>query len=715
MRAGRICLNHTIRSKASTLKTLSAYGTGGFTSQPMPTQRLGISENAKVMRTFAMAPALEFPPPTGSGLIYEFGEFRLDPANRLLTSDGKEVALPGRSFDALLLLVQKRGSLLTKQEMMERVWHDSFVEESNLTVAISTLRRALREDPHDRRYIQTVSGRGYRFISEVHKLQAVSLEEEPTLAVIGSAASAGHFAPADPPSPAPPGNIATPANTLTAQLSPAATSSTRTKTFIAAAAVLAASIAAGLAIYHLAGFGQIKVRSLAILPFSQQGGAADEFQLLGMTDTLISELGDEVEVRPTSSVLDYAHHPVEPRVAGRDQGVDAVLTGDVRRSGAETAIVLNLVRTQDGTLLWHTSVTSRSNDLAKLQGATQQAVIAELRRLAPRDRPKSHVTTAFLPQENEQAYQLYMRGRYFWNRRTEEGLKKSIEYFRQAIAIDPNFALAYAGLADSYALQASFSVEPGSSANADARAAALSAIQINPQLAEPYASLGMIDFFTAWDGPQAEKEFEKSILLNPNYATAHHWFALDLAAMGRMPEALYEIRRAQQLDPLSLIIDTNVGWIEYLSHDYAASARELKRVLELDPGFFRARMRLGMLEMQSGNPRAAVNDLTLALKLSGDDPYVAGLLGQAQAMAGDVAAAKRSLAAVEQRAHTAYVPPISRALVLLGLGRKQDALTALEQAVDDRSTSMVYAKVDPAFDSLRADPRFEKLLSRMSF
>jgi tetratricopeptide (TPR) repeat protein len=317
-----------------------------------------------------------------------------------------------------------------------------------------------------------------------------------------------------------------------------------------------------------------------------------------------------------------------------------------------------------------------------------------------------------LSRANEPAYQLYLRGRYFWNRRTVEGLRKSTDYFRQSIAADPNYAPAYAGLADSYALLASFSVEPGSSSNADARSAALSAIQLDPTLAEPHASLGMIYFFTDWNLSAAQKEFERAIKLDPNYATAHHWYALDLAAMGLPAQALYEIHLAQKLDPLSLIIGTNVGWIEYLAHDYSAATRDLHRVLELDQNFVRARTRLGMVEMTTGDNAAAIADLTQALQLSGDeDPWVMGLLGDAQALSGNKSAAERTLAELKKRSASQYVPPISRGLVLLGLGRKAEALAALKQSEDDHSTAMVYARVDPLLDPLRGEPSFRALLS----
>jgi Flp pilus assembly protein TadD/TolB-like protein len=472
------------------------------------------------------------------------------------------------------------------------------------------------------------------------------------------------------------------------------------------------------------------LRTLAVLPFtldrsSANGTAPDSslsvFVLLGMTDGMISRLDGQLVVRPTSSVLLYSGTgPVSPASAGREQGVDAVLTGQLEDSLGRTTLKLRLIRVRDGVTLWQDSFRAPSNDLPQLEQDAGNAVARELQNLGASSEP-SQVTArtaypvdAVLPHAKERAYQLYVRGRYFWNRRTVDGLRKGADYFRQAIDADPNYAPAYAGLADCYALLASFSVEPGSLANADARSAALSAIQLDPTLAEPHASLGMIYFFTDWNLSVAEQEFKETIRLNPNYAMAHHWYALDLAAMGRFPQALYEIHLAQKLDPLSLIIGTNVGWIEYLSRDYPAARRDLQRVIELDPNFVRARTRLGMVEMATGDNRAAIADLTQALTLSGDeDPWVEGLLGDAEALAGNRTAAERALADIRKRSSSHYVPPTSRALILMGLGRRTEALAALSQAIDDHSTSMIYARIDPTLDPLRSDPGFKALLSRI--
>jgi DNA-binding winged helix-turn-helix (wHTH) protein/tetratricopeptide (TPR) repeat protein len=660
-----------------------------------------------------------------TGVSYEFDGFRLDPANRRFTRAGQRIPLSGRAFDLLLMLVQRPGKLIKKEELLFSVWGESFVEEANLTVAISTLRRALNEDRRERKYIETVARRGYCFVAEVREVQETAsvgkLEREAITPPIA----------AEPTSDA----TAQPLSEASIDLLPISAESKPEPAVVPApirmprwpvlvfAAVLIGILGVGL--WLLLRPSQ-PIRTLAVLPFTQGTSSADsrdaiskEVILLGITDRLISRLGEQVIVRPTSSVLRYSEtsegleNPVNPIVAGREQDVDAVITGAMDQEKGGTVLHLRLIRTRDGVTLWQDSFTTQLNELSALEQTAGDAAAAELHHLGAVNAKKNE-PLAPSNHANDVAYQLYLRGRYFWNRRTVDGLNKSVDYFRQAIAADPNYALAYAGLADSYALLASFSIEPVRSANADERSAALSAIQLDPTLAEPHASLGMIYFYTDWDFSAAEREFERSIELNPNYATAHHWYALNLASMGRFPQALYEIHLAQKLDPLSLIIGTNLGWVEYLSRDYVGAARDLHWVLELDPNFVRARARLGIVEMATGDHDAAIRDLSQALALSGDeDPWVEGLLGDAEASDGNRAAALKALDDLNRRATSHYVPPISRALVLIGLGQKSEAIAALGQAVDDHSVPMVYGRVDPALDPLRGEPAFQALIHRM--
>jgi DNA-binding winged helix-turn-helix (wHTH) protein/tetratricopeptide (TPR) repeat protein len=648
-----------------------------------------------------------------AGLVYEFDGFRLDAVNRLLTAAGKEMPLPGRAFDVLLMLVGRPGDLLTKEELLASVWDGSFVEESNLTVAISTLRRALDEDPHERRYIQTVARRGYRFIADVRELQRPSLtpSDMPAMTTVEPVEHAATDAQLPVQEKQVPATAATP-DPARMRLWPMA---------LIAGVLLAALITGSWYLLRPTD----PIHSLAVLPFTgvsttaNPDSAENQVILLGITDGLISRLDPELVVRPTSAVLRYSAFPgtgsvlVDPLMAGREQGVDAVLTGSMESRSDRTTLKLRLTRVHDGLTLWQDSFEGKPDGLSQLEQSAGDAAAGVLHHFGAVAAPKKPVQSASSNHDG-QAYQLYLRGRYFWNLRTVDGLSKSADYFRQAISTDPNYAPAYAGLADSYALATSLFVMPGSSANVEARSAALSAIQLDPTLAEPHASLGLIYFYIDWNLPAAEREFERSIQLNPNYAMAHYWYALDLAAVGRFPQALYEIHLTQKLDPLSLTIGTHAATVEYYARDFAGAKHDLQRVLELDPNFARARARLGTVELASGDNAGAVAELTKALALcNDDDPWIEGLLGYAQARSGNPVAAEHMLDQLKKRSAAHYVPADSRGLVLLGLGRREDAIAAFTEAVEDHSTTMIVARVDPMLDPLRGDPAFQALLEHI--
>ena len=644
-------------------------------------------------------------------MIYEFDVFRVDDINRVLTRDSEELALQSRAFDCLLHLVRHAGKLITKAEMMDAVWADSFVEESSLTVAVSTIRRALGEEQRDRKYIHTVSGRGYRFICEVRTVAAAP--DASATAPLGSALDLAASAP----------------DCRTADSSLSATEPARPDSIAASAAhrltrrtlawILALTTA--LVVALLLGWTLWRgahpvssVSSLAILPFSnEKPNDQDDALMLETVDQLITDLGETVTIRSMSSVLRYASPNVDPAVIGRQEKVDAVVTGRLARSGDSLTMHITMLRSADGQVLWKEDFSAAGGDMVRIEKEIEE----ELRKQLPRKLARAfHAPPAMEKKPaNEEAYQSYLRGRYLWNRRTDKSLERSIEYYKQSIQFDPNFALAYAGLADSYAIQASFSLRPGKSCGPDARAAALGALALDPDLAEPHAALGMASFFADWNGLAAESEFQKAIALDPNYATSHHWYALDLAAMGRLPQALFEIRRAQQLEPLSLVIGTNVGWILYLNRDYARAIQAYEKVIELDPTFVRARMRLGIVQMQTGDLSGAIKNLEAAADNSGDDAYILGLLGQAQAMAGQRGAAEQKLKKLKKLAATQYVPPICLALIYMGLHEDDSALDELQEGFEDHSTALAYAKVDPAFDRLRDNPRFKQMLTTMRF
>ena len=619
--------------------------------------------------------------------LYEFGPFRMDPAERLFLRDGQPVPLTAKAFDTLLVLIQRHSHLVEKQELMNTVWAGSFVEESNLTVTVSMLRKALGDEGTNHKYIQTVAKCGYRFVADVRLVVEPEAESPaPTVAAAPSLSrltAAGRHLP---------------------------------RTLKIAMAVLAALgvAVAGVRLQHTSG-ARIRIQSLAVLPFRSLGtDAAHDYVGIGMADAIITKLGStgQIVVRPTSAVLKYVSSPADPLTAGREQKVDAILDGHIQTLPERVRVTVQLVRVADGATLWAETFEESPQHMFALEDAVAERIAQSMPVSLSREERKR---LGRRQTENIKAYQLYLRGRYFWNKRTEEGLRRSIEYFEQATTEDPNYALAYAGLAESHALLASYGVQPARQAYPNAKSAALKAVQLDSSLAEAHASLGVISLFYEWNWREAEQHCRHAIALSPNYAMAHDWYAFDLAAMGRLEEALAEMRHAEELDPVSLIINTNVGRMLYLSRRYDEAIAAYRKVIDLEPNFARAHTRLGMTYAAKRAFGDAIREFEQAHRLSGPDPYLDGLMGYSEALAGNTGAARKLLENLTERSRHQYVPPFSLALICIGLGERDRAFEWLEKAYEDRSTYMIYAKTDPMLDSLRSDPRFGELLHRMGF
>jgi DNA-binding winged helix-turn-helix (wHTH) protein/Flp pilus assembly protein TadD len=569
--------------------------------------------------------------------LYEFGRFRVDPVERLLLREGRPIHLTPKAFETLLMLVRSSGHLIEKSELLSTVWAHSFVEEGNLAVTISTLRKALGDDGKEDKYIETVTRLGYRFVVGVREV----VEPEPELA----APFAG-------------------------------------------------------------------LHSLAVLPFrSMTSDAAHEYLRLGLTDAIIRKLAStgQIVVRPTSAMLKYADPLADPLAVGREQMVDAILVGRIEAFPDRVLLTVQLISVGDGSLLYSNTFEEGSREILALEDDVVRGVAPSIS-----NRPfGTNARVAWRDSVNSKAYQLYLQGRYFWSKRTEEGLRRSIEYFQQATAEDAQYALAYAGLADAYVLLDSFGVEPASYAYPAARAAALKALQFDNSLAESHASLGMVYFYYEWKWSEAEQEFKRAIALNPNYVLAHSWYALNLGAMGRYEEAFDHVRQAQQLDPLSLEINTVAGRIFYFSRQYDRSVDVYRKAIDLDPYYARAHTRLGMTYAAMGAFRDAIREFEESQRLSGADPNLDGLLGYAQALSGNTGKARKLLKELTRRPRRDYVPAFSMALIWIGFGQRDHALECLARSYQDRSTDMVYSRTEPLLDPVRSDPRFTALLQQM--
>ena len=467
------------------------------------------------------------------------------------------------------------------------------------------------------------------------------------------------------------------------------------------------------ALFYLNRKPQGRINSVAVLPFVNMAGDPDtEYLSDGITESLINSLSQvpELRVMSRSSVFRYKGAKVDPQTVGRELGVEAVLEGRVAQRGDSLSLSVELVDARDNSHIWGKQYSGKLTEILALQDQMARDLSQSLRlRLSGEE--EQRLVKRYT--DNVEAYQLYLKGRYYWNKRTPDGFKRGLELFQQAIDTDPGYALAYAGLADSYAMLGDYSVLAPREAFPRAEAAATTALRLDDHLAEGHTSLAFVKMAYQWDWTTADKEFRRAIELNPNYATAHQWYASYLAMMGRFDDSIREIKRAQELDPLSRIINANLGLHYYYARQFDQSIEQLKRTISLDEGFFVPHQYLGRTYIQKGMHREAIAELERARQLSGNAPEVVASLGHAYAAAGRTGEAQRTLAELDEIAKERYVLPYFRAAVYTGLGDKDQAFIWLERAFEERHPGLVLVNIDPRFDTLRSDPRFTDLIRRL--
>jgi eukaryotic-like serine/threonine-protein kinase len=455
------------------------------------------------------------------------------------------------------------------------------------------------------------------------------------------------------------------------------------------------------------------VGSLAVLPFANQGGDAElDYLGDGITESIIHDLSQlrDVRVMARSTVFRYRGPDVEAQRAGRELKVDAVLTGRVVPRGDLLTVETELVDVATGTRLWGERYQGRFDDVMRVPEDVARQISSTLRlRLTQEQearlgRPET---------DDPEAYRLYLKGRYHWNKRTGEGFRKGIEYFEQASARDPTYALPQVGLADSFALMAAYSVRPPSESMTRARAAAQRALELDESLAEAHASLALVKLLHDWEWDEAERRFRRALALKPGLAIAHHWFAELLMARGRTGEALASLQRAEELDPLSVILPTDRCRALYFARRYPEALASCRRALDADAAFVPALITQGMVVEEAGRPAEALTAFREVARLTGNDPQQRTLIVRATALAGDPPAARRMLAEIEELARQRYISPYSLALVHAALGDRDAAFRELGRAVDERSSWMAYLAVNPRLDALRGDPRFADVLKRV--
>ncbi len=644
--------------------------------------------------------------------IYEFGPFRVDARRRLLLREGDPVRIPAKAFDILVVLLEEKGRLVEKDELMGRVWPDAVVEENNLTVNMSALRRSLTESPGEHRYVVTVPGRGYQFVAGVRRHggePAQELEEE-ALAhqnVTGGRAEPGPHA-GSPPA------VADTHTLLSAENSAKEIKRHKNAVPLLLAALVATAIIASYLAYsrYLAGVSKTRITSIAVLPFANKTGDPNaEYLSDGISESLINSLSQVPELRviARSSSFKYKGQEVDIQEVAKTLGVEAVLTGRVTQRGENLSISVELVNASDKTQMWGEQYDRKMSDLLAINREIAIEIVEKLKlKVSGEEKGPAKRYT-----ESNEAFQLYMKGRFHWNKRTAEALKKSIEYFNQAIEKDPGYALAYAGLADSYVVPANRL--PPREAMPKAKAAAIRALELDETLAEAHASLGRVLAAYDWDWRSAEKEYKRAIELNPRYAVAHQWYGGYFDAMGRHNEAMAERKRAQELEPLSLIINFELGLASYYARDYDQAIAQLKKTLELDQNFPPAQSILPAAYEQKGMYGEAIAEFKNAVPLKRGSEWAmskAGL-GHVYAVSGKKSEARTELDELQKLSGQEYVPAPSIALIYAGLSEKDQAFAWLNKGFEERAFQMQWLRIEPRWDSLRSDTRFKDLMRRV--
>jgi TolB-like protein/DNA-binding winged helix-turn-helix (wHTH) protein/Tfp pilus assembly protein PilF len=626
--------------------------------------------------------------PSAAQLI-RFDAFELDLRAGELHKHGVKIRLQEQPFLILQSLLETPGQVVTREELTKRIWNgDTFVDfDHGLHAAVNRLRQALGDSAERPRYVETVARRGYRFIGVIQSL------------------------PTQEPQPAPDTDQTTAPPLLRHRLT-------------GAWGKVLAGVALASALVFFGGWGlrhwffKPRFRSLAVLPLDNlSSDPAKEYFADGMTEELITQLSKLGDVRVIShtSVGRYkgTHKPL-PQIA-RELKVDAVVEGAVELDQDRVRITAQLVDGSTDQHLWAETYDRELKNILLLQSDVARDIAKQIDlELTPQ--AQQHLARLARP-VNPDAYQAYLLGRYFWNKRTPDGLQKSGEYFQQAIQKDPNYALAYSGLSDYFAfltLIGGPEILPPRLVMTKAKDAAAKGVQLDDSLAETHASMGHILHNYDWDFAGAEREFKRAIELNPNYANAHHWYSHSLMQLGRTEESLQEARRAEELDPLSPFVNNGLARQYYLARQYDNAIAQCRVGLQIDPGYLPARIQLALAYEQKGMVADAIGELEKASSMATSLPLVHALLAHAYATAGRKADAQRELSVLTTAAaHNQYVPPSYLAVVAIAMGDRDKAFSYLNQSYEDRSEHMLYLAVEPLVDPLRKDARFEVLLKKV--
>lgn len=579
---------------------------------------------------------------TKNVLRYEFENYTVLPAERLLLYNGETIHLKPKVLETLLTLITHQGRLLSKNELMKLIWAGNFVEEGNLSQNIFTLRKIFGETPKEHRFIVTVPGQGYRFVA---KVRAITETNE---------------------------------NSFSDR--PAAERN--------------------------------RIKSLVILPFSLFSASEDDkYMGLAIADTLITQLSTNksVSIFSTAAILKYIESDKDPLTIGQELRADAVVSGTIQKFNQKFRVNIQITRVVSSEMLWANIFELPANDFIFLQDRIAQQAADALTIKLNRD-SRSSIRSL----KNREVYQLYLKGRYFWEKRSEAGLREALTCAEQVAAAEPDFPLAYVGMADSYLLLGQYLHLAPDAACLKAKPSIDKALELDPALSEGYASLAEYTFFYERDWVNAERNYRRSIELNPNYTSAYHWYAWFLLSMRRFDEAQEQIETAQVLDPNSLIVHTIRGLPFYYRKQFDQAIEQYERILEVDPTLTHANYYLGSALAHSGRIDEAIAEFEKLTRIA-PLQQTSALLAYCYGVAGKRARAREILNYLKKLEPEKYVSPYVLAIIHTGLGENQLALEQLERAQTENALWQVWININPVFERLHWEPRFKNLIQKLNF
>jgi TolB-like protein/DNA-binding winged helix-turn-helix (wHTH) protein/Flp pilus assembly protein TadD len=625
--------------------------------------------------------------------VRRFGAFEINVQSGELRKNGMRLRLSGQPFQVLAVLTVRPGELITREELHSKLWtSDTFVDfDHGLNNAVARIREVLEDSSGTPRYIETVPRRGYRFIAPLTDVRptAVPASDPESLAAVRP--------------------LATPPIAASAKHR----SSIRTRGLFGTATLIAI-VAIGLGLYrvYVLPTKQPPIKSIAVLPLANlSGDSSQDYLADGMTEELIGRLAAirDLGVISRTSVMQFKNTKKAVPEIARSLGVDAIVEGSVIRDGNRIRVHAQLIRAATDEHIWSESYDREFEDLLVLESEVAQSIAAEVQ-VTITGQERERLTR--MRSGSAEAYEAYLKGRYYWNKRTGESMLKAAVYFQEAIDKDPGFSAAYSGLADcNSGLAWHGFVAPGEGLP-KAYAAAQKAIAIDPMSAEAHASLGLA-MSHMWNWHDAQSEFQRALQLNDQYANAHHWYGDSLSIVGNHDAAVKEARQALELDPLNLMIGTWVALRYYLARDYDHAITQGRMTVDLDPNFAAAHLVLGESYAQKGMKKESLAELQTAATLSGNSPLYLAQVGVAYAQAGRKSEAGRILADLHKLSAEHYVSPYGIAQIYAALDEEKQTFRWLNAACDDHAVWMTYLGVDPVFDRFRSNPRFQDLLHRV--